>query len=88
MVAESQSCGVLKECLGTAPWHLGGPFIAPMDLGDVGATFGSSQASMSAGVPDCLVVHRTIHSTMVRELLIGYFPFQTGTRLLGGGTRL
>jgi hypothetical protein len=31
---------VLKGCLGAAPWHLGGRFIALRDLGAVGAPFG------------------------------------------------
>jgi hypothetical protein len=31
---------VLKVCLCTAPWRLGGPFIAPRDIGAVGDPFG------------------------------------------------
>jgi hypothetical protein len=56
-------------------------FYSPRDLGVVGASFGSFQPSLSAGAPDCPVAHRTLHSTMVRESLIGHFLSQTGTRL-------
>jgi hypothetical protein len=42
--------------------RLGVPFIAPKDLGAVGASFGSSQPSLVAGAPDCPVVHRTVNS--------------------------
>jgi hypothetical protein len=75
---------VLKVCLGTVPRRLGGPFIAPRDLGTVGASFGSSQPSLSAGAPNCPVAHRTLHNLTVRRSLIGYFPSQTGTKLSGG----
>jgi hypothetical protein len=78
---------VLKVCLGTTPWCLGRPFIAPRDLGVVGASFRSSQPSLSVGALDCLVVHRTLHSTTVKRSLIGHFLFQTGTGLSCGGHR-
>jgi hypothetical protein len=42
--------------------RLGVPFIAPNGLGAVGASFGSSQPSLVAGAPDCLVAHRTVNS--------------------------
>jgi hypothetical protein len=41
---------------------LRGPFIAPRGLGAVGASFGSSQPSLSAGAPDCPMRHRTVNS--------------------------
>jgi hypothetical protein len=66
----------------------GGPFIASRDLGVVGASFGSSQPSVSMGAPDCPMAHTTLHSTMVKRSLIGHFPYQTGTRLSSGGTGL
>jgi hypothetical protein len=77
---------VLKVCLGTPPCRLGGPFIAPRDLGAIGASFGSSQSSLSAGAPYYLVAHRIVHNTRVKISLICYFPFQMSTRLSGGGT--
>jgi hypothetical protein len=79
---------VLKVCLGTAPWRLWCPFIVPRDLGAVGASFGSSQPSLSTGAPDCPVAHRTVHNTTVKRSLIDHFPLQTGTGLSGGGTGL
>jgi hypothetical protein len=42
--------------------RLGVPFIAPNGLGAVGASFRSSQPSLVAGAPDCLVAHRTVNS--------------------------
>jgi hypothetical protein len=42
--------------------RLGVPFIAPIGLGAVGASFGSSQPSLVAGAPDCPVAHQTVNS--------------------------
>jgi hypothetical protein len=58
-----------------------GTFIASRDLGAIGVSFGSSQPSMS-------VDDWTLHTTIVKELLICHFPSQTGTGLSGGGTGL
>jgi hypothetical protein len=74
---------VLKVCLGTAPWRLGGSFIALRDLVSIGASFGSSQPSLTAVAPDYPVAHRTVHNTMVGESLIGHFPTQTDTEMSG-----
>jgi hypothetical protein len=79
---EFRSCNVLKVCLSTAPWNLEDPFIAPRDQG---ASFGSSQPSLSVDAPDCLVAHRTLHNAAIDRSLIGHFPFQAGTGLSGGG---
>jgi hypothetical protein len=38
------------------------PFIAPRGLGAVGASFGSSQPSLSAGALDYPVRHRKVHN--------------------------
>jgi hypothetical protein len=38
------------------------PFIVLRGLGAVGASFGSSQPSLSMGAPKCPVHHRTVHS--------------------------
>jgi hypothetical protein len=49
---------MLKECLCTAPWRLGGPFIAPKGLGVVGARFGRPwlpfvrECTRLSGAPD------------------------------------
>jgi hypothetical protein len=59
-----------------------GHFIAPT----VGASFGSSQPSLSTGAPDCPVAHLTLHSATINRSLIGHFPFRVGTRLSSGGT--
>jgi hypothetical protein len=61
VVVECQSVGVLLRCLGAATRRLRVPFIAPSDLGAVGASFGSPKASLSACALDCLVAHRIMH---------------------------
>jgi hypothetical protein len=40
MVALNRSFGVFLVCLGNSSMRLGGPFIAPRDLGAVGAPIG------------------------------------------------
>jgi hypothetical protein len=74
---------VLKVCLGNIFICLGGPFIAPRDLGAVGASFGCSQHSLSAGALECAVAYRTLHSATIKRFPIGHFPFQVGTRQSG-----
>jgi hypothetical protein len=54
MVVDVRSCGVLKVCLSDISMRLGGPFIAPRNLGAVGASFGSSQLSLSVSAPKTL----------------------------------
>jgi hypothetical protein len=88
MVAKISSCSVLKECLGAAPWRLGGPFIALRDLGAVGVPF---RRPWLPSVRECIGLsgaHRTLHGATVIESLIGYFPLLGGTGLPGGGIRL
>jgi hypothetical protein len=65
MVTKFWTCSVLKICLGTTLWRLGGPFIAPKDLEAIGASFRSSQPSLSAGAPDCS--WRTRHHIVQRS---------------------
>jgi hypothetical protein len=60
-----------------------GPFIAPRNIGAVGASFGSSHPSLSVCAPDCPVAHWTLHSAMVNRYLIGHFTFQVGTKQAG-----
>jgi hypothetical protein len=67
---------------------IGGHFIAPRDLGALGASFKSSQPSLSTGAPDCPVAHQTLHSATINISLIDHFPFQMGNRLSDGGIRL
>jgi hypothetical protein len=73
--AELWSCSVLKVCLGNSSICLGCIFIAPRDLGAVGASFGSSQPYLSAGALDCSVAYRTLHSATTNRFPIGHFPF-------------
>jgi hypothetical protein len=58
--------------------HIEVPFIVRRGLGAVGASFGSSQPSLSAGAPDCPVHQRTLHSNRsdwqfpsLKELAVG-----------------
>jgi hypothetical protein len=83
VVVEFWSCSVLKVCLGNISIRLGGPFIAPRDLGAVGASFKSSQHSLSAGALECALAYRTLHSATINRFPIGHFLFQVGTRLSG-----
>jgi hypothetical protein len=62
VVAESQSCRVLKVCLCSAPWHLGCPFVAPRDLGVVGTPFGRPWLPSVRGCTRLFGAHRTLHS--------------------------
>jgi hypothetical protein len=75
VVVEFWSSSVLKVCMGNNSIRLGGPFIAPRDLGVIGASFGSSQPSLSAGSLDCPVAYRTLDSATVNRFPIGHFPF-------------
>jgi hypothetical protein len=79
---------VLLLCLGYAPWCLGGPFIAPRDLGAVGAPFGVTWLPSIRG---CIVLsgaHRTLHSTMAMYPLIGCFLLLGAPNHSVGGTEL
>jgi hypothetical protein len=58
-------------------------FYISRDLAVVGASFGSSQPSLSAGVLDCPIVHRTLQSVTVNRCMIGHCSFQAGTGLSG-----
>jgi hypothetical protein len=54
--------------------HLGVPFIAPRDLGAVGAPFGRPWLSSVRGCTGLSSAHRTVNSAMATESLIGWFP--------------
>jgi hypothetical protein len=73
MVAEFQSYNVLKVCLCTTPWRLGGPFIVPRGLGAVRAPFGMPWLPSVHECTGLSGAHRTLHSATVVYLLIGYF---------------
>jgi hypothetical protein len=63
----------------SAPWRLGGPFIAPRDLGVVGAPFGRPWLSSVHGCTGLSDTHRTLHSTTATDRLIACFPLLGGT---------
>jgi hypothetical protein len=79
VVVEFWSGSVLKVCLANISIRLGGPFIAPRDLGAVGASFGCSQHSLSVGALECVVAYRTLHSATINRFSTGHFLFQVGT---------
>lgn len=58
-------------------------FYISRDLAVVGALFGSSQSSLSAGVLHCPMVHQTLQSVTVNRCMIGHCSFQAGTGLSG-----
>jgi hypothetical protein len=75
-------------CLCTAPWRLGGPFIAPRNLEAIGAPF---ERSWLPSVRECTVLsgaHQTLHGAMATNRLIDYFPLLGAPDRLVGGTRL
>jgi hypothetical protein len=75
----NQSVSVLVVCLGIAPWHLGVPFIAPRDLGAIGAFIWKLHTFPVYVCMELSVAHRTVHNAMVTRLLIGWFPVLGGT---------
>jgi hypothetical protein len=64
---------MLKECLCSAPWRLGGLFIAPRDLGAVGALFGRPWLPSIHGCTELFGAHRTLHGATTTYVLIGCF---------------
>jgi hypothetical protein len=79
---------MFKECLCSAPWHLGGPFIALKDLGAVEAMFGRSWLPYVRGCTRLSGVHRTLHSATTTNLLIGCFHLLGAPECPVGGTGL
>jgi hypothetical protein len=55
---------MLKVCLCTAPWRLGGPFIALKGLGAVGAPFGRPWLHSVHGCTGLSGAHQTLYSAM------------------------
>jgi hypothetical protein len=79
---------VLKVCLCTTPWRLGGPFIAPRNLGAVGDPFGRPRLPSVRGCTGLSGAHRAVHSAMATNHLIGYFLLLGALKCPFGGTRL
>jgi hypothetical protein len=80
VVTESWTCSVHLRCLCFYNKAPGVPFIAPRDLGVVGASFGSSTPSLSAYAPDCQ------RGLTVTRSLIGCLPFLGAPDCQVGGT--
>jgi hypothetical protein len=84
LIAESRRLRMLNGGLVYCSMLLGVPFIAPRELGAIGAPFGRPLLLLSAGAPD-YPVH--IEQWTVRPLdatenhLIGWFPLLWGTGL-------
>jgi hypothetical protein len=83
---ESWNCSMLKMCLGTSPWHLGGPFLR--DLGLVGAPFVRPWLPSVGGCTRLSCAHQTLHNATIMYLLIGYFLLLGAPDCLVVGTRL
>jgi hypothetical protein len=59
----------------------GVPFIAPRDLGAVGAPFGRPWLPSVRGCTGLSGAHRTMNDAMATKYLIGWFPVLGGTGL-------
>jgi hypothetical protein len=68
--------------------RLGVPFIAPRDLGAVGAPFGWPWLLIVHGCTGLSDAHRTMNSAMVVNSVIGCFPVMGAPYRLVGGTGL
>jgi hypothetical protein len=66
---------------------LRGPFIAPRDLGAIGALFGRPWLPSVCGCTGLSGAHQTLHGVMATYLLIGCFPLLGGTGPSGGWHR-
>jgi hypothetical protein len=60
-----------------------GPFIAPRDLGIVGAPFGRPLLPSARRCTGLSGAHRTLHSATATDHLVGYFLLLGGTGLSG-----
>jgi hypothetical protein len=67
--------------------RLGRPFIAPRDLGAIGATFGRPWLPSVHGCTGLFGAHWTLHSATTTNPLIGWFPVLEAPNHLVGGTR-
>jgi hypothetical protein len=74
---------MLKECLCSAPWCLGSPWIAPRDLGVVGALFGRPWLPSVRGCTGLSGALQTLRSATATDHLMECFPLLGDTRLSG-----
>jgi hypothetical protein len=63
--------------------RLGVPFIAPRDLGVVGAPFGRLWLPYVRECTGLSGAHRTVNSAVTKNRVIGWFPVLGGTGLSG-----
>jgi hypothetical protein len=68
--------------------RLGSPFIAPRDLGAIGAPFGRPWLPSVRRCTGLSGAHWTLHSATVTNILIGWFPVLGAPDRLVGGTGL
>jgi hypothetical protein len=61
--------------------RLGVPFIAPTELGAIGAPFGRPWLPSVRGCTGLFGAHRTVNSAWAENPLIGYFSILGGTGL-------
>jgi hypothetical protein len=71
VVVVSQYCGMFKGCLVSCSMRLGVPFIAPRDLGAVGAPFGRPWLPSIRECTGLFGAHRTMYSAMATKSMIG-----------------
>jgi hypothetical protein len=78
MVSTSQCCRMFKGCLVWRSMRLGVPFIAPRDIGAIGAPFGRLWLPSVRGCTGLSSVHWTVNSAMTSNPMIGCFPVLGG----------
>jgi hypothetical protein len=88
VIADSRSYRMLKVCLCSAPWRLRGPFIAPRDLGAVGASFGRPWLPSIRGYTGLSGAHRTLHSATTTDRWLTSFRFWRAPERPVGGAGL
>jgi hypothetical protein len=79
---------MFKGCLVLCSMRLGVPFIAPRDLGVVGAPFGRFGLPSVCGCTGLSSAHQTLHSAMATNHLIVWFSVLGAPDRPMGGTGL
>jgi hypothetical protein len=86
MDAMSRRSRMFNGSLVLCSMHLGVPFIAPRNLGAIGALFGRPWLPSVCGCTGLSGAHQTVNSATVENPLIGYFLLLGAPDCSVGGT--